>query len=86
MSKKAKSPKSKSLKKVKPIFEGSQAGTVPASPNTLTVYQLGNIDRGVIPTAKDLDTFKKMIEEVSKGKKNAIFVPEGLVKVTQFPL
>lgn len=85
MSKKSrlKSAKSKSPRS---LFTGSQAGTVPAPPNTLTVYQLGNASLGIFPSAKELATFKKMVEEVARGKKNAIFVPEGLVKVNQFPL
>lgn len=82
----AKKLKKENVKKRQSLFGGAQAGNVPAPPNTLTVYQLGNIERGIIPTAKDLDTFKKMIEAVGRGKKNAIFVPEGLVKVMQFPL
>lgn len=85
MSKKRKEKSAKS-KSPRSMFVGSQSGTVPAPTNTLTVYELGNCIQGIFPTAQDLSTFKKMIEEVTKGKKNAIFVPEGLVKITQFPL
>ena len=84
MSKKVKAKKSNKTKEG--LFEGAQAGTISGPSNILTVYQLGNIDRGIFPTAKELALFKKIVEEIGAGKKNAIFVPEGLVKVTQFPL
>jgi len=65
---------------------GLQIGAVNTRANTLTVYELGNCDRGIFPTAEELSAFRKMVEKINSGKKNAIFAPEGLVKITQFHL
>ena len=85
MSFKAKAKKAK----IKSTFDGIQTGkvkTIATQPSTLTVYELGNINHGIFPSAEELATFKKLIEEISNGEKNAIFMPEGLVKVTQYHL
>jgi hypothetical protein len=81
--------KTKSTKvKSKSAFEGVQTGKVKtlSSASTLTVYELGNIAHGIFPTVDELNTFKKLIEEINNGEKNAIFMPEGLVRVTQYHL
>jgi len=75
--------------KAKSTFDGVQTGkvkTLTSSSNTLTVYELGSINHGIFPTAEELATFKSLIEEISRGEKNAIFMPEGLVRVTQYHL
>jgi len=84
MSLKAKAKKGK----VKSTFDGVQTGNVKtlSSAATLTVYELGNLNHGIFPTAEELATFKSLIEEINRGEKNAIFMPEGLVRVTQYHL
>lgn len=74
--------------KVKSTFDGVQTGNVKtlSSSATLTVYELGNLNHGIFPTAEELATFKSLIEEINRGEKNAIFMPEGLVRVTQYHL
>ena len=56
----------------------------------LTVYELGNLQYSIWPTDDDLKNYRDLIRTVAKqsknGKDSAIFVPAGLVRVTQYSL
>lgn len=57
-----------------------------ASPRTITIFELGNLAYGVLPTAEDMDTYRELISDAIKNKHSTIFVPEGYVKVRQIQL
>ena len=57
-----------------------------SSKNSITIFEVGDAAHGIYPTAKDLTNYRKLIENAIKKGSQGIFVPSGMLKVTQYKL
>ncbi len=52
----------------------------------ITVFEVGSLAYGIHPTQDQLNDLRDAIVSAEKNDHSSIFVPEGLVKVTQITL
>ncbi len=52
----------------------------------ITLFEVGNLDHGVYPTQAQLNDLRDAIVSATKNDHSSIFVPAGLVRVTQYSL
>lgn len=68
------------------IAAGASAQLASSNSQTLTIFEIGNIEYGILPTTEDLNKYRDLVKKVVKSKENSLFVPGGLVRVTQYTL
>jgi hypothetical protein len=76
----------KTRKKIQKMVKLKLPSLSVSGDKTITIFEVGNLDRGFIPSEKDLAYYRDLIKKATEEKKSFIFVPEGLVRVTQFAL
>ncbi len=52
----------------------------------ITIFEVGNIEHNITPTQEQLNDLRDAIKTATENEHSSIFVPAGLVKVSQYSL